>query len=557
MDLSAKTNWKFLAIVIALVVIVGGGVLLSLQDESANLPKLDIQNEAKNEIKIGQVEINYNLISGIQSSVDEGHQPWRLNPIMVLRAEIAQYGFDPEKDLETLDTPDTSIQAEFGKSINEFSTDVKHEDKTYVVTLIQPIPGEGKIWTISEVELKTAETINWQTYRNEDFGFEVKFPSVLVLQKNTGEAYTSFLGKLTGESYFLQFGYISQSTLDARGISYCEAYPNDSRCERFTFDNVEFLIDWDIETEGALTRSRAEILKSEGGMVVIDILHSPSRDVKSFFRQILSTFRFIESEGMQDRQTEVQTLSQETNNVKKQNSQEEEREPVVTQIEEPMVFIVKPYLVYPADKAMIPLYETAVQGYLAELRQWYFDQVGATFQMVPLEVIRHPFRNYLEMRCGENPRQECINNLSLFEGNWAQYMNEAIYGGAAAYYAGGPCWAADTAYLVFGAGGGGYAGANSDGNSCGWAVVSDWVLEPISGVPNEWGIPCVYSSGWQCGGGVPKGTPAHELGHAFGLPHPGEQYADQSIRQWHGNYPGVGLLPQEIEFLRDSPFFNL
>ncbi len=217
-------------------------------------------------------------------------------------------------------------------------------------------------------------------------------------------------------------------------------------------------------------------------------------------------------------------------------------------------FLVKPYLIYPADKPMYPEYETAVNSYIEELKAWYLQKVGKTFSTTPLQIVRSS-RNYLIMRCGDYPTQACINDPSKLEGNWAQYMNEAIHGGRAEYYNGGPSWDKDTVDLVFGAGGGGYAGANARGTEGGWAVVSDWVLEPISGVANTWGIPCSYSSEWQCSGGTPKGTPAHELGHAFGLPHPGQQYCSQTIMECHWNYP-VGLLQQETDALRQSPFFQ-
>lgn len=211
-------------------------------------------------------------------------------------------------------------------------------------------------------------------------------------------------------------------------------------------------------------------------------------------------------------------------------------------------FLIKPYLVYPADKPMYPEYETAVRNYMTELRNWYTEKVGFFFTMTPLQVVRSS-ENYLTMRCGPTPSQNCLDNPAVLEGNWGMYMNKAIHNGLER-------WDEQTAVLIFSAGGGGYAGANQYPNYAGWAITGDWVLEPISGKANDWGIPCRYSDGWQCAGGVPKGSPAHELGHAFGLPHPGAQYNGQTIMQWHGDYPGVGFIPQEINFLRNSPFFK-
>jgi|GEM_PF-3552897 len=210
-------------------------------------------------------------------------------------------------------------------------------------------------------------------------------------------------------------------------------------------------------------------------------------------------------------------------------------------------FLIKPYIVYPADKSMYPQYEVAVNAYLVELQDWYLEEVGETFSLAPLQIVRSSF-SYIVMRCGESPSQACLDDPSKLEGNWGSFMNKAIHGGVEQ-------WEEHTVALIFSAGGGGYGGGDLYTNYAGFAISGDWVLEQISGVVNKWGIPCSYSDGWQCIGGTPKGTPAHELGHGLGLPHPGEQFSDQTLMEWHGNFPQPGFLQQEIDFLRVSPFF--
>jgi hypothetical protein len=106
------------------------------------------------EIKTGKVEIDYEEIKRIQQSVDEGSQPWRLNPVMVAASEAYLYGFTEDDIINTLSVPDVATQKKFGTEITETNLKIIHNGKVYILTLFQPIAGVGKIWTISDVEVR-------------------------------------------------------------------------------------------------------------------------------------------------------------------------------------------------------------------------------------------------------------------------------------------------------------------------------------------------------------------------------------------------------------------
>jgi hypothetical protein len=106
---------------------------------------------------------------------------------------------------------------------------------------------------------------------------------------------------------------------------------------------------------------------------------------------------------------------------------------------------------------------------------------------------------------------------------------------------------------VFAQGGGGIAQANLVKDWQGMGIFGDWVLEPISGVREPLAIHAGHAT-WEVKGGTPKGTTAHELGHAFGLHHP-DKYDGKSIMRAHWDYPDTGLLPHEVLILKNSPFF--
>lgn len=98
-------------------------------------------------IKTGKITIDYQQVKTLQASVDQGSQPWRLNPESVVRAEIGQYDFT-QSDLSSLKLTLHAASA----AVNEY--EITHNGKTYTITVIQAVPGSGQIWVISSIELK-------------------------------------------------------------------------------------------------------------------------------------------------------------------------------------------------------------------------------------------------------------------------------------------------------------------------------------------------------------------------------------------------------------------
>ena len=104
-------------------------------------------------IKVGKVQIDHEETIKLQQSVDSGHQPWRLDPVMVAENEAHLYGFT-EEDIKTTYSPHIDSSWVLGRDITLFPVEITHRGKKYEIMVIQPIPGEGKIWTILDINLR-------------------------------------------------------------------------------------------------------------------------------------------------------------------------------------------------------------------------------------------------------------------------------------------------------------------------------------------------------------------------------------------------------------------
>ncbi len=112
-----------------------------------------IPAETKEDIIIGPADYNSNKLQQLQALVDQGQQPWRLDPQQVAETEGKLYGFVPGKD-----TFNMVAKVEIGQlsGTGEALFEVNHANIIYQIFLMQPIKaGQSGIWTITMVKKKT------------------------------------------------------------------------------------------------------------------------------------------------------------------------------------------------------------------------------------------------------------------------------------------------------------------------------------------------------------------------------------------------------------------
>lgn len=136
------------------------GISIKFNVAAEELSKLNNITDA-NQIKVGQVlkipkvnsaptgtkiEIDIEKMQTIQQEVDQGHQPWRLDPVEVVKAEApASYEFNAT-DTYTLKSKDI-VKGEAEVEVKKTKTGRVY---TYSVKLIQPIKkGDSGAWALS------------------------------------------------------------------------------------------------------------------------------------------------------------------------------------------------------------------------------------------------------------------------------------------------------------------------------------------------------------------------------------------------------------------------
>lgn len=126
-----------IATIITAVIITIGCIYLAQKGQKTFVPVV------ADEVKTGHFDIDMVKVNELQEAVNNGHQPWRLDPLMVAKAEALKYNFVAQ---------DNFTLKELVKSLGLAKVEAVHNRTNYLITLIQITPGEGKIWILQKIE---------------------------------------------------------------------------------------------------------------------------------------------------------------------------------------------------------------------------------------------------------------------------------------------------------------------------------------------------------------------------------------------------------------------
>lgn len=156
---------KALPIIIGLAVIILMGTSCSLQqvtntnsdaEKETNTNAKAVTNvnaeTTTDKITVGAVENDLADLERQQTSVDNGSQPWRLDPLTVAITESPNYGFATANDTFSLTE---KIEMGVASGTGEAYVAAIHNGVTYEIQLFQPVKQDTQgIWAINSIRKK-------------------------------------------------------------------------------------------------------------------------------------------------------------------------------------------------------------------------------------------------------------------------------------------------------------------------------------------------------------------------------------------------------------------
>ncbi len=134
-------------IIILVAATIGGTVWVYKKNQP---PIEETQEETTNFsfIKTGSGEsLDQQKLQELQDAVDNGHQPWRLDPLFIAKTESSKYGF---KDTDEF----TLVSKELAEYAGTYIAEVEaiHDNEKYIIQLIQPVKiGDEGIWVVNSI----------------------------------------------------------------------------------------------------------------------------------------------------------------------------------------------------------------------------------------------------------------------------------------------------------------------------------------------------------------------------------------------------------------------